>query len=109
VTRQINRALAIGAAETINLEPLGNTRLDPLNVIDVRVGKLVKMSNRELEVTFDFDNLTNAATVWGVRTQTPATAFTDPTTGQRATLTQFLSPSQILGPRTVVFRVSYRF
>jgi hypothetical protein len=109
VTRQINRALAIGAAETINLEPLGNTRLDPLNVIDVRVGKLVKMSNRELEVTFDFDNLTNAATVWGVRTQTPATAFTDPTTGQRATLRQFLSPSQILGPRTVVFRVSYRF
>jgi len=109
VTRQISRSLAIGAAETINLEPLGNTRLDPLNVIDLRLGKLVKVSNRELEVTLDFDNITNAATVWGVRTLTPATTFTDPTTGQRATLTQFLSPSQILTPRTVVFRVSYRF
>ncbi len=35
--------------------------------------------------------------VWQVRTLTPATAFTDPTTGTRATLQQFGSPVQILG------------
>jgi hypothetical protein len=57
----------------------------------------------------DFDNLANANTVWGVRTLTPATTFTDPTTGNRATLQQFLSPSQILGPRTVVFRAAFKF
>jgi len=62
-----------------------------------------------LEATLDVDNLTNANWVWQVRTLTPATAFTDPTTGQRATLTQFLSPTAILPPRTVVLRAAYKF
>ena len=110
VTRQISRALAIGGSQTINLEPLGNTRLDTLNKIDVRVGKLFRLGGgKSLEATVDFDNLANAATVWQVRTLTPAAAFTDPTTGTRATLQQFLSPAQILGPRTVVFRVAFKF
>jgi hypothetical protein len=51
----------------------------------------------------------NADTTWGVRSLTPATTFTDPTTGQRATLQQFLSPTQILGPRTVVLRGAFKF
>jgi hypothetical protein len=110
VTRQISRSLAIGSAQTINLEPLGNTRLDVMSVIDLRVGKLFKLANnRSFEATIDFDNLANADTVWGVRTLTPATAFTDPTTGTRATLQQFLSPTQILVPRTVVLRAAYKF
>jgi Carboxypeptidase regulatory-like domain/TonB-dependent Receptor Plug Domain len=110
VTRQISRSLAIGSAQTINLEPLGNTRLDPLTVIDLRVGKLFNLpKSRSFEATIDFDNLLNADTVWGVRTLTPATTFTDPTTGARATLRQFLSPTQILVPRTVVLRAAYKF
>jgi len=110
VTRQISRALAIGGSQTINLEPLGNTRLDTLTTVDVRVGKLFKFpNNRNMEATIDFDNLTNSATVWQVRTQTPATSFLNPVTGQRQTLTQFGSPVNILGPRTCVFRLSYRF
>ena len=110
VTRQISRSLAIGNAQTINLEPLGTTRLDPLTVIDLRAGKLFNLSNnRSFEATIDFDNLFNADTVWGVRTLTPATAFTDPTTGQRQTLQQFMSPTQILTPRTIVLRAALRF
>jgi len=109
VTRQINRALAIGASQTINLEPLGSTRIGTLTTIDLRVGKLFRFNNRSLETSLDFDNLANADTVWGVRTLTPATAFTDPTTGTRATLQQFLSPTQILVPRTVVFRAAFKF
>jgi hypothetical protein len=110
VTRQISRSLAIGNAQTINLEPLGTTRLDPLTVIDLRAGKLFNLSNnRSFEATIDFDNLFNADTVWGVRTLTPATAFTDPTTGQRQTLQQFKSPTQILTPRTIVLRAALRF
>jgi hypothetical protein len=109
VTRQINRALAIGGVQTINLEPLGNTRIDTLTTIDLRLGKLFTFNNRTLEASVDFDNLTNANTVWGVRTLTPATTFTDPTTGNKALLQQFLSPSQILGPRTVVFRLAIKF
>ena len=109
VTRQISRALAIGASQTINLEPLGNTRIGTLTTIDLRVAKLFKFNNRSFETSLDFDNLANADTVWGVRTLTPATAFTDPTTGVRQTLQQFLSPTQILVPRTVVFRAAFKF
>jgi carboxypeptidase family protein/TonB-dependent receptor-like protein len=109
-TRQISRALAIGGSQVINLEPMGSTRLDFQNRIDVRIGKLFKFSgNRTLEATADFDNLTNASWVWQVRSLTPATAFTDPTTGTRATLQQFLSPAAILPPRTVVFRAAVKF
>ena len=108
-TRQISRALAIGGSQTINLEPLGNTRIDALTTIDLRLGKLFKFNNRSLEASVDFDNLANANTAFNVRTLTPAATFTDPTTGNRATLQQFLSPSQILGPRTVVFRAAFKF
>lgn len=109
-TRQINRAVGFGTNEIVNLEPMGNTRIGTLTKIDVRVGKLFKFAGgRSLEGTVDFDNLTNANTVWGVRNRTEATSFLDPTTGVRQTLTQFLSPSQILVPRTVVLRAALRF
>jgi hypothetical protein len=110
VTRQISRALAIGSNQIINLEPLGNRRLDFQNRVDIRFGKVFRFPNgRNFEATLDVDNLTNANWVWQVRTLTPATNFTDPTTGQRALLTQFLSPTAILPPRTVVLRAAYKF
>lgn len=110
VTRQISRAVGFSTNQIINLEPLGSTRLDTLTKIDVRLGKLFRFEgSRSMEATLDFDNLTNAATVWGVRNRTEATAFTNPVTGERATLPQFMSPSQILGPRTVVFRLAFKF
>jgi hypothetical protein len=110
VTRQISRALAIGAAQTINLEPLGSRRLDFQNRVDLRIGKLFTFAaRRTLETSIDFNNLTNANWVWQVRSLTPATTFLDPTTGQRQTLTQFLSPTAILPPRTVVLRAAFKF
>ena len=108
-TRQISRALNFGAAQTINLEPLGSTRIDSLTTVDFRVGKLFRFGARTFEATVDFDNLANADTVFNVRSLTPATAFTDPTTNTRATQQQFLSPTQIIGPRTVVFRGAVTF
>jgi hypothetical protein len=110
VTRQITRAMAIGSSQTINLEPLGSRRLDFQNRVDVRIGKLFNFANRRsFEATLDVDNLTNSNWVWQVRTLTPAATFTDPTTGQRATLQQFLSPTAILPPRTVVLRAAFKF
>jgi carboxypeptidase family protein/TonB-dependent receptor-like protein len=109
-TRQISRAVGFATNQIINLEPQGSTRIGTLTKLDVRVGKQFKVANaRTLEASIDFDNVTNAATVWGIRNRTESTAFLDPTTGQRATLTQFLSPSQILPPRTVVLRGQFRF
>jgi hypothetical protein len=110
VTRQISRALALGGSQTINLEPLGAHRLDFQNRIDFRVGKLFTFAgNRTLETTLDFDNLTNADWVWQARSLTPSTSFLDPSTGQRQTLTQFLSPAAILPPRTIVLRAAFKF
>ena len=109
VTRQISRAVGFGTNQIINLEPMGSERLDTLNRIDVRVGKLFRFGARTLETTVDFDNITNSATVWQVRNRTEAASFLDPTTGQRATLPQFMSPSAILGPRTIVLRAAFKF
>jgi carboxypeptidase family protein/TonB-dependent receptor-like protein len=110
ITRQISRALAIGGSQTINLEPLGGRRLDFQNRIDLRVGKLFKFaSSRTLEASIDFDNLTNTNWVWQARSLTPSTTFLDPSTGQRASLTQFMSPAAILPPRTVVLRAALKF
>jgi hypothetical protein len=110
ITRQISRALAIGGSQTIKLEAMGSHRLDFQNRIDVRVGKLFTFAkSRSLEATVDFDNLTNADWVWQVRSLSPSTTFLDPSTGTRQTLTQFLSPTAILPPRTVVFRAAFKF
>jgi hypothetical protein len=110
ITRQISRAVGFATNQIINLEPLGNTRLDTLTKIDLRVGKVFKLGDRRsLEGSIDLDNLLNADTIWSVRSRTEATTFTDPTTGQRATLQQFLSPVAILAPRSVVFRAAFKF
>jgi hypothetical protein len=110
ITRQIARNVGFATTQIINLQPMGSTRLPVLNKIDLRVGKLFHLGqNRTLEGSIDLDNLTNADTIWSVRNRTEATSFTDPTTGQRAVLQQFLSPVAILAPRTVVFRAQVKF
>jgi hypothetical protein len=111
VTRQISRALAIGGNQTINLEPLGASRLPTLNTLDLRASKAFRFGRRELAVDVDFYNVTNANTVWQVRTLTPAISvrpggeFTAPA----VTIPQFMSPTQVLAPRIVRFGASYRF
>jgi hypothetical protein len=109
ITRQISKAVGFSTNQVINLEPLGNTRLDTLTKVDLRLGKQFKFNTRSFEASVDFDNLLNADTIWSVRNRTEATSFTDPTTGQKATLQQFFSPVAILAPRTVVFRGALRF
>jgi hypothetical protein len=112
VTRQISQRLAVGGNQTINLEPLGNSRLDRLNTIDLRVSKNFRLGgNRELAANFDLSNLTNANTVWEVRTLTPSIPIRpngDPNAPQ-VTIPQFLSPTQVLGPRIARFGVSFKF
>src|SRR5262249_50820278 len=93
VTRQISRALAFGGSQTINLEPSGNHRLPVETTLDLRLGKQFKFERHELEADVDIDNLTNAAWVWQVRTQTAATTFVDGATGARQMLPQFLAPT----------------
>jgi hypothetical protein len=64
-----------------------------------------------VELSVDVYNLTNANTVFAVRTttgQTPVRVNGDPT--QPTTLiTTFLSPTHFLSPRVVRFNVTYNF
>jgi hypothetical protein len=112
VTRQISQRLALGGNQTINLEPLGNTRLDRLNTIDLRVSKNFRFGgNKELAANLDLSNLTNANTVWEVRTLTPSITVRqngDPN-GTLNRIPQFLSPTQVLGPRIMRLGVSFKF
>ena len=73
VTRQISRALAFGDQPDRSTSSRSATRgIDTLNKIDVRVGKLFRFEQpRASRRSVDFDNLTNADTVWQVRTLTP--------------------------------------
>src|SRR5438309_11711915 len=78
ITRQISRALAIGGAQTINVEPLGSLRLDFQNKIDLRLGKMIRIAQGQtLEASLDFDNVMNDSWVRQARSMTKAKSFTD--------------------------------
>ena len=97
---------------TVNAEPRGSERLDNLTTLDFRATKSFQATgNRMLEVMVDIYNLSNANTVWEVRTLTGrfnAREGGDPS-GALISHSQFLSPTQILGPRIVRLGVSYRW
>jgi hypothetical protein len=111
VTRQVNVAQTVGGTSTVNVEPLGSTRLDARTVLDLRVFKTVNFGTRSLEAGVDFNNLFNANTVWDVRTLSGTINLRqngDPS-GAINTVPQFLSPAQVYGPRNIRFNVAYRF
>ncbi len=111
VTRQVNTRLTVGGTTNVNVEPQGAHRLDPRAVADLRVFKTTRFGRRELEASVDVNNLTNANTVWDVRTLSGTLGFRqngDPG-GTLNTLPQFMSPAQVYAPRNVRFNVAMRF
>ena len=63
-----------------------------------------------MKTSVDFDNLTNANTIWSARNRDGSDGVHGSDDGtQRATLQQFLSPVSMLAPRTVVFRAAFKF
>jgi hypothetical protein len=112
LTRQITVAQTAGGTSTINVEPLGSERLDARTVMDLRVFKVVRFSgNRELEAALDFNNVSNANTVWDARTLGGTINLRQDglPTGAINTVPQFLSPASVYGPRNIRFNVSFRF
>jgi hypothetical protein len=111
VTRQVNTALTVGGTTSVNVEPLGSTRLDRRTVMDLRLFRMINFGTRSLDVAVDFNNIWNANTVWDVRTLSGTINLRqngDPT-GPINTVPQFLSPAQVYGPRNIRFNVAYRF
>ena len=111
VTRQVNTTLTVGGTTSVNVEPLGSTRLDTRTVMDLRLFRTVNFGARSLDVAVDFNNIWNANTVWDVRTLSGTIGLRqngDPT-GVINTVPQFLSPAQVYGPRNIRFNVAFRF
>lgn len=111
ITRQVSTALTVGGTTTVNVEPLGSHRLDMRTAVDLRVFKTANFGARSVEVSVDFNNLTNANTVWDARTLSGTLGFRqngDPN-GTLNVLPQFGSPSQVYGPRNIRFNAAFRF
>ena len=113
INRQISAPLSFGGGSaTINVEPQGTHRLPSLNTLDLRLAKIFKLGNRrEFELDLDISNLTNANTTWEMRALTGRLNVRqdgDPN-GQINNIQQFLSPSQILGPRIARIGFAFRF
>lgn len=98
-------------AVTVNAEPRGSFELPWLPTLDLRAGRFFKMGGKTLDLSVDVYNVTNANTVFNVRTgsnTTPIRVNGDPT----APITRIQtwdSPTQFLAPRVVRFNVRYQF
>jgi hypothetical protein len=96
---------------TILAETRGSTRLDGLYTIDVRAGRMFRFGSNRVELSVDAYNLTNANTVYAIRTGSSLTNIRvngDP----NEPITQiptYNSPSGVLGPRIFRFNVTYWF
>ena len=111
ITRQVTVAQSVGGNSTVNVEPLGSFRLPRRTVGDFRVFKTANFGARSLEVSVDFNNLTNANTFWDARTLSGTINLRQDgnPAGAINTLPQFGSPSQVYGPRNIRFNAALRF
>jgi hypothetical protein len=100
------------AATTVNAEDRGSVELPWLPTLDLRGGRRFNVGDgKQLEVSIDAYNLTNANTTFAVRTSTGLTSIKvagDPTV-PFTTIASFLSPTSVLSPRVVRVNATYRF
>jgi hypothetical protein len=94
---------------TVNAEPRGSYLLPWVTTIDLRVGKIFRFRGQEFEADMDLYNLTNEATVFSVRTNTGTIDVRQGGDGAIVRIPQFLSPTNLLGPRIIRFNLTYKF
>ena len=111
ITRQLTVAQTVGGNSSVNVEPLGSYRLDRRTIADLRVFETATFGTRALELSVDFNNLSNVNTVWDARTLggTINLRQNGEPAGAINTLPQFGSPAQVYGPRNIRFNVALRF
>jgi hypothetical protein len=100
------------SSTTVNAEPRGSVELPWLPTLDLRIGRNFAFRGADqLELSVDAYNVTNANTVFNVRTTTGLTPIHvngDPST-PTTNIQSYLSPTQFLSPRVVRLNVTYRF
>jgi hypothetical protein len=98
-------------SQGVNAEPRGTVELPARLQTDLRVGRLFNLDGRKFELGMDVYNLTNANTVYDVRTGTGRTnvRYANDPTQPITTIPTFNSPTAALGPRIIRFNVTYWF
>jgi hypothetical protein len=96
---------------TIDVEPRGSARLEPMTLVDARLAKTFKVKTHQVELLLDAYNLLNVNTAWSVRTLTGRINVRESGDSTRGLINQqqFLSPTAILPPRVVRLGVAYKF
>lgn len=96
---------------TVNAEPRGDVLLPWLGTADIRFGRFFNVGTNRFDVSIDIYNITNANTIFSVRTNTGQTTVffnNDPTqTSQK--VASFLSPTGVTGPRILRFNLTWTF
>ncbi len=97
---------------TVNAEQRGSVELPWLPTLDMRGGRRFSLGGgRQLELSVDAYNLTNANTTFAVRTTTGLSNIRvagDPA-APLTSIASFLSPTSVLAPRVVRLNVTYKF
>jgi hypothetical protein len=112
ITRTVSIAGLVGTGQTtVNAEPRGSVSLPSLTTLDLRGGRSFDLGRQRLELTMDAYNVTNANTVFNVRTGTGETdvRFANDPSQPVTRIATFLSPTGILGPRIIRFNVTFWF
>lgn len=111
----------VNGVNNVNVVPRGSFLLPALYTVDLRVGKLLTMGKQRFEFDMDVYNLTNANTVYSIRTGTGTTTvidYTNPaaldainnhTPPPTVVIPTFNSVTGVLGPRIIRFGVTYWF
>jgi len=120
----ITRTVSIGActvtittgclrqgAQTVNAEPRGSVELPGRYQVDLRLGRLFNLNGQRFEIGVDAYNLSNANTIYSVRTGTGLTnvRYANDPTRPVTQIATFNSPTGALGPRIIRFNLTYWF
>ena len=96
----------------VNTEPRGSEELSAMSTLDLRGGRVFRIGGQRIDLSVDCYNVTNANTVWQVRTNTTAPigvrASADPA-NPLVLIQNFGSPTGVLSPRVFRFNVTYTF
>jgi hypothetical protein len=97
---------------SVNTEPRGSEELSAMSTLDLRGGRVFRIGGQRLDLSVDCYNVTNANTVWQVRTNTTAPinvrVAANPANPLVA-IQNFRSPTGVLSPRVFRFNVTYTF
>jgi hypothetical protein len=98
-------------SENVNAEPRGTVELPARYQVDLRLGRVFNVGGRKFELGMDVYNLSNANTVYSVRTGTGLTnvRYANDPTEPVTQVPTFMSPTGILGPRIIRFNLTYWF